>query len=46
MEEKVSISISKETHARIKRHCDKNAFKIGSWIDNILSEKLDKNQWK
>jgi hypothetical protein len=40
MEEKVSISISKETHARIKKHCDEYAFKIGSWIDNVLCEKL------
>ena len=42
MEEKVSVSISKETHIRIKEHCDKNSLKVGSWVDNILREKLDK----
>lgn len=41
MEEKVSISISKETHTRLKKHCDKYAFKVGSWADNIIREKLN-----
>ena len=40
MEEKVSISISKETHALVKKHCDEHAFKIGSWIDHAIRYKL------
>ena len=40
--ERKSISISKETHSRVKGYCDKHALKIFIWIDNILREKLDK----
>ena len=42
MEEKTSISISKGTHLRIRDYCDENALKVGSWIDNVLRERLDK----
>jgi hypothetical protein len=41
MKEKTSISIPKETHTRIKEHCDKYGFKIHGWVDNILRIKLD-----
>ena len=41
MEEKVSLSISKETHTRLKEHCDKHGFKISSWADFVLRKKLN-----
>ena len=41
MEEKVSISISKETHTRLKEYCDERAFKISNWADFAIREKLD-----
>ena len=50
MKEKVSVSISKNVHSSVKRYCDRKALKIGSWIENVLGEKLndliDKGEYK
>ena len=44
MEERksISISITKETHLRVKEYCDEYGYKLQGWIDYILREKLDK----
>ena len=35
------IAISEETHQRVKEYCDRNGYKIKSWIDNVLKKELD-----
>ncbi|GAG22174.1 unnamed protein product [marine sediment metagenome] len=42
MKEKKQIYISAETHALLKQHCDKYAFVIQGWVDNLIRERLNK----
>ncbi len=36
-----TITISFETHSRIKKHCAKNSINIGEWVESVLLEKIE-----
>jgi predicted DNA binding CopG/RHH family protein len=36
-----TITVSSETHSKIKKHCAKNGINIGEWVEGILLKEIE-----
>ena len=41
-DELTTLKIDKQTHARIKKHCDTNRYWMHIFVENIINEVMDK----
>jgi len=41
--DKICISIDKELHSKIKKHCEKNLIKLSTYIEHLIKKGENEN---